>query len=66
MALEGGIMKDISLYALSKKYTSEEIAKELAKVINIITLKRSVQIAEMSQEERVGIMNKLVKGLEEL
>lgn len=59
-------MKDISLYDLSKEYTSEEIAKELAKAINIITLKRSVQIAEMSQEERREVMEKLVRGLEDL
>ena len=59
-------MKNVSLYDLSKEYTSEEIAKELAKIINIITLKRAVQIAEISKEERAEIMEKLVKGLENL
>ena len=59
-------MSEIDLSKLKKEYTSEEIAKKLAEEINIITLKRAVQIAEMLSEDRKDKMSKLVEGLESI
>lgn len=59
-------MSKVDLSKLKKEYTSEEIAKKLAEEINIITLKRAVQIAEMLSEDRKDKMSKLVEGLESI
>jgi len=59
-------MIEVSLSNLKKENTSEELATILAEEINIITLKRAVQIAEVLKEERVDRMSKIVKGLESI
>lgn len=59
-------MTTADLSKLKKEYTSEEVAKKLAEEINVITLKRAVQIAETLSEDRKDRMKKIVEGLESI